>query len=103
MASQTAPSSIFSQKTLIPMSFIVCIAPFVYWLTTVANLTEQNYREISYMKQQRTEFDDKVSRKMDDQNKMLYAVHSDVSAIDAKVSILVDYFRAGPSASRRGH
>lgn len=101
-APTSAASSVLSQRTLIPVSFLICVAPLFYWLTTVAHTTTQNEKDIESIVAERTEFQRGIGIRLDEQYRQLSSVQADVAGIDAKLSILVDYFRQRPPPVRRG-
>ncbi len=102
-ARTTPPPSVLSNRTLIPISLIGTIACGIWWITAVAHSETQNEKDIAEIVEERKEFKKGIDSKLDDQGKILSQVREDVAGIDAKLGILVEYFRQRPPPnSRRG-
>jgi hypothetical protein len=93
MSNQKTSAAILSQRTLIPASMIIAVAPLFWWLTSVAHSASQNEKDIAEIAASNVEFQRGLASKLDDQGRMLSGLQADVAAIDAKAAILVDYVR----------
>ncbi len=99
MSSATLP--IFSSKTLVPLGFIMCLAPLFWWLTSVAHSAAQNEKDIAAVVAERSEFQKGIGKKIDQHGEILSEMRADIAGIDAKTQLMLDYL-SGHRAPMRG-
>lgn len=66
-------------NTLVPLSVIAVLSGGIYWVAMIATTVAEHEKRIEYDRTTKTRLEDQVNE-----------IQQDVSAIDAKVSILLD-------------
>lgn len=78
-----------SEKTVVPISLLVVLAPLFYWITTTATATARNSTDIETIRIERAELQRDIS-----------AIRADLMGISAKVDIIRDYIVETPKRVR---
>lgn len=82
---------ILSENTLIPMSLVITLAGGIYWLAQVQFATAQNKQDVQALSESEEKLRDSLALSMQKQGDLLFQIQSQVSALDAKIQVLVRY------------
>lgn len=88
-----SPLTILSETSLLPISMVSALLGLAYFVTTVANQTTSNTQRLDYQRDQRAHWETLVTENMERNARSLSELKATSSATDAKVDILLDYFK----------
>lgn len=71
-----------------PLSIVVSVVGLAYWIISVAAVGAQNRDDLIYLRDQRHEFEIRLSEKLDEQSKAISELKAGVSSVDAKLSVM---------------
>lgn len=88
---------VLSENTLVPLSFFVILAGAIYWLSGIQYATAQNRADIVALSESEERLHESISKSMERNGEILSQIQSQVSALDAKIQILVRYASSADS------
>lgn len=96
-----ARRSIISEATLIPAGLVITLLGLAFWVGTVSSTATNNTRDlavlrddsqhgIEYVRDQRQKFDEILSNRMREQDKVMADVQQRVAKMEGKIDLIYD-------------